>query len=475
MKPKLDKVVRELQRRKSKPVFSAEDVLFSEQLSFVTDPSPYKVAVTSRRSGKTVSCAVDLILTALKFEETVQLYITLSRSNAKRLIWPEIKKMCRKYEIDCHFNEAELSAEFSNNSIIYCSGASDRSEIDKFRGLAIKKVYIDECQSFPSYIEDLVNEVLAPSLMDYAGSLSLIGTPGPIPSGFFYEASRSDTWSAHHWTFENNPHIASKSGHTHKQLLTRELKRRNVKKDDPSIQREWFGQWVLDLDSLVFRYSPELNTYQSLPKGSWNYVMGIDLGYDDADAICVLGWQDKSPTTYVIEEIITRHQDLTSLVEQIETLRKRYDFNKIVIDTAGLGKKIAEEITKRHKITVIPAEKTRKLEYIELMNDALRGGHLKTAEGSRFAQDCLKVEWDRDKSTPDKMRISDRFHSDICDAVLYAWRESYSYTHDPDSLKIAPKMYSKQWAIEESERMEEAALEHFKALEDADKDPFDWG
>jgi hypothetical protein len=142
------------------------------------------------------------------------------------------------------------------------------------------------------------------------------------------------------------------------------------------------------------------------------------------------------------------------------------------MDTAGLGKKIAEEISKRYKISIIPAEKQRKLEFIELMNDALRRGEIMASTSSRFAQDCMKLEWDMDKSTPDKKRVSSRFHSDICDAVLYAWRESYSYTHDT-TAKDAPKYGTKEYWDAEQEKMESEAEEFFLSQEV--KDDFDWG
>lgn len=467
-KANLESIVKELEKRKENP-FILSTYLFDKQYQFVSDPSPFKIAVTSRRSGKSVSCAADLIFTCNENPEVVCLYITLSRSSAKRIIWPELKRICRKFTLNAKFNESDLSIEFiDNGSMLYCSGAADKSEIEKFRGLALKKVYVDECQSFPSYLEDLIDDVLSPALMDHAGSLSLIGTPGPIPSGFFFNASRSSTWAHHVWTFWDNPYIASKSGLSHNTLFDRELKRRGVTKDNPSVQREWFGNWILDTNSLVFKYDVNKNDYTSLPKLN-NFIMGVDIGYDDADAIAVLGWHDKDKKTYLVEEKITRHQGITALVEQIEEIKKRYDITKIVIDTAGLGKKIAEEIIRRHKISVVPAEKSRKLEYIELMNDALRTSQLMIKASSTCADDFMRVEWDLDRSTPDKMRISDRFHSDICDAVLYAWRESYSFTHEAPKASQSLRWGSPEWAQQEQEKLEEQAQEFFEAEAAAEK------
>jgi hypothetical protein len=456
--------LRELEKRTGKKKFEIENILFKEQLAFVQDPSYFKQAVTSRRAGKTVSCVVDLLYTAFHNPEVVCLYITLSRSNAKRLIWPEIKRIDRQYDLGLTYNEQDLSAHMPNGAVIYCSGASDRSEIEKFRGLAVKKVYIDEAQSFPPYLKELIDDVLAPSLMDYAGSLAMIGTPGPVPTGEFFDATKSKTWSSHHWTYENNPHLMEKSGQSHKQLLSRELKRRGVKRSDPSIQREWFGKWVVDLDSLVYHYDEKVNNYKELDPGRYTYLMGVDVGYEDADAIAVLAWSEDTRNTYLVEEVVTRKQGLTELVEQIEALRRKYDVSKIVMDMGALGKKIGEELIRRYRLPVEPAEKTRKNEYIELLNDDLRTGRLKVKKDSQFAEDAMKLEWDLNKSTPDRKVVSTRFHSDICDAVLYAWRESYSFTHQPKAHK--PRAGTREWYDDEVRRMEEAAEEYFKKKEE---------
>lgn len=448
---------KELEKRAGKKKFELDKILFPEQLKFVQDPAYFKQAVTSRRAGKTVSCATDLIYTAHVNPEVVCLYITLSRSNAKRLIWPEIKRINRIYDLGIAYNEQDLSAHLPNGSVIYCSGAADRTEIEKFRGLAVKKVYIDEAQSFPPFLKELIDDVLAPSLMDYAGSLSMIGTPGPIPSGQFYAATESKNWSHHHWTYENNPFIAEKSGQTHKELLDRELKRRGVKRTDPSIQREWFGRWVVDTDSLVYHYDPKINDFKEIERGDYVHIMGVDIGYDDADAIAVLAWSEDTRNTYLVEEVITRKQGITELVEQIEALRTKYKVSKVVMDTGALGKKISEEMIRRYRVPVTPAEKARKSEYIELLNDELRSGRLKARKDSQFAEDSMKLEWDLDKSTPDRRVISNRFHSDICDAVLYAWRESYGFAYAPKPK--SPKPYTPEWYDEEARKMEQAAEE----------------
>lgn len=446
--------------------FNLTQFLFDKQLAFVEDPEPFKVAVCSRRSGKTIACAAHLIHTAINSPNTIGLYITLAAVNAKKLVWRELKKINDEYKLDGSVNDSELSITFRNGSIIYLSGAGDKSEIEKFRGLPIKLCYVDECQSFKSYLEDLINDVISPALLDHAGSLCLIGTPGPVPAGFFYDCSvKSDVWSKHYWTFFDNPHIALKSGKTHQQLLDRELKRRGMTVNDPSIQREFFGKWVLDTNSLLIRYDSKTNDFKGLlDHVKYNYILGIDVGYKDADALAVLAWSEHDPATYLVEEVVTTKQGITELASQIETLDKKYKFGKMVMDMGALGKKIGEELIRRHHLPVEAADKTRKIENVELMNDALRTGKLKAKADSKFAEDSYKVEIDRDKSTPDKIVISDRYHSDIIDAVLYAFKLSPAYSYIKP--KEPPKPGTKEWADQLVDNMwekeKEALMKEFE-------------
>ncbi len=388
-----------------------------KQHAFASDPQPYATAVTSRRAGKTVACAADLLSSALRNPGKTGLYITLSRVNAKRIVWPTLKQINQQYKIGGESNESELMMTFPNGSKIYLSGIKDKGEIENFRGMAIKRVYLDEAQSMRPYVKELIDDVLEPTLIDHDGTMRVIGTPGPVPVGYFYEISQSAFWSHHDFTIWDNPFITNPQ-----KRLDMVLQRRGITIDHPSIQREWFGRWALDVDALVVRYNADINDYQTLPSGiKWDYVVVADLGFDDADAIAVIAFSDKYPDAFLVEEIITVKQGITPLAAQLTDCVTRYKPFKVLGDFGALGKKIASELQSRFGIPIEAAEKSRKLEYIELMNDSLRTGRLKAKKTSRFAQDAMLLEWD--KENPEKPKISDRYHSDIVDSVLYGHRE----------------------------------------------------
>lgn len=440
--------------------FNVTQFLFDEQLKFIEDPAPFKIAICSRRAGKTVACAAHLIHTAINNTNSTSVYITVTGTSGKRIIWKEFKRIVKDFKLPVKTNDIDLSLTFPNDSVIYVIGAKDETEIEKIRGVGIKLCYIDECQSFKSYLEYFIDDIIGPALMDNMGSLCLIGTPGPVETGYFFKCWNQDEgWSKHSWTFwQNFKWPAVVQGHTHAEIFARELKRSGRSDNDPSVRREFFGEWKTDTESLLIRYHDDKDDYGALPPyKDWAYIMGIDVGHEDADAIAILGWNSDSQTTYLIEESIKPKQDVTDLANQIKELDKRYKVSKMVIDAGALGKKIAEELMRRHHIPVEAADKTRKMENVAFLNDALRTGMFKAKSSSTFVKDSRLVEIDREKSTPDKTAVSDRYHSDIIDAVLYAFKLSPAYAWEPTPLK--PKYGTKEWADEQARGMFEAELE----------------
>lgn len=432
-------ILQVLAERKLPASFKLEDICFPEQLAFIRDPAPFVTASCSRRAGKTEVCALDLISTAIQFQGVNCMYITLSRANAERIVWAKLREINETYKLGGEVNLSKLTITFPNKSVIYLSGCKDKGELDNYRGMAFKLVYIDEVQSFKSFIQELIDDVLGPSLADHSGALKLIGTPAPLCTGFFWDTLQSDVYSHHKWTFFNNPFIEIKSGKTHLQVLDRELKRRGVTAEEPSVRREWFGEWTNDSNALVYQYNKTLNHYDDLPELT-DYVIGVDLGSNakgrDKDAIAIIGWHKNKKEVYLVEEFIGKEEGITPLVEKLSEYIKAYNPLKVVMDTGGLGRKIADELRKRHALPIVAAEKTRKFEFIALLNDAMRTKVFHAPSDSRFAGDAYVVQYDYNKCTQDKLVIKSEPHSDIADAVLYSFREALAWLSKPAKTMV---------------------------------------
>jgi hypothetical protein len=163
-------------------------------------------------------------------------------------------------------------------------------------------------------------------------------------------------------------------------------------------------------------------------------------------------------------------QGVTELATQLDRLVKQYNPVALVMDAGGLGKKIVEELKRRYGLPVKAAEKSRKFEYIELLNDALRTGQFLAKSQGLFAQDTRLIEWDKAKNSNERLVISEAYHSDIADAVLYAFRESLHWVSHVVGQPTAP--YGTPEWVEEQEREIIAALE--KQLAEDDDDPISW-
>jgi hypothetical protein len=408
----------------------------------------------------TIGIAADMIDTALYEDAVNLLYITVTQQAARAIIWADLLNIIEEYQISCKIDNNRLIITFPNKSRIYIAGAKDRAEIEKYRGWKLRKCYIDEAQSFRAYIKELINDVIIPALRDLKGSLYLTGTPGPVLAGIFYEYSTSQNWDSQHWTAFDNPHMHDlENDKDLEETLAEERVMRGIDVNDPSYIRETYGKWVEDKDSLVFKFNKATNIYNTLPKeGNWTYIMGVDVGYEDSDAIAILGYNSHHKKVYIVDEFIKNKQNITELVKQIRIMKDIYEPVKIVMDAGALGKKIQEEIRSRHGIHIEAAEKSRKVEFIELLNDDLRTGKLLAPPNSLFEQDSMLVTWDKESiiKNPERPKVSDIYHSDINDAVLYAWRECRHYLSE---MPIKPPKLNTDAYMDELEQKEASEMQ----------------
>jgi hypothetical protein len=71
----------------------------------------------------------------------------------------------------------------------------------------------------------------------------------------------------------------------------------------------------------------------------------------------------------------------------------------------------------------------------------------------------MLVQWDKDSKirNPERPKISDTYHSDICDAVLYAWRECRHYLSEKPKPKtiVNTDAYMKELEAKEAAECEE--------------------
>lgn len=454
-------LARQLQKADVKPIVLNDN--FPKQNAFINDTARYIAAQCSRRAGKTNGLAYRFHKAMAKYPKSQSIYMGLTLDSAKGAMWPAFEEFNERYKLGYQFVESKATIFHPNGAKLRIVGADMKNFIKRLKGRKYPAVAIDEAQDFGAHLESLVDDVLTPSIADYPdGWIATTGTPGPVPQGYFYEVTCNGKFgfSLHNWTLYDNPNMPNP-----KEFVADLIKRKEWSSDHPTLKREWLNHWVLDLQALWIRYQADINDYTVLPtEHKWNYVMGVDIGFKDADALAVLAWSPTCPETYLVHEDIKAKQTISELITQIDQLQKQYNVYKIVLDEGGLGKKIGEEIRRRFGCPLVPADKANKQDNVEFLNDHLRLGRFKAKSNSQFVKDSYVVQIDWEKSTPKRIALKSNFHSDIIDAVLYAFRESYAFSHKPHESKPVPG--TKEWEKAETEKMFQLELEGHQAEQD---------
>ncbi len=451
--------------------------LLPHQLAVVKDPSGYKSALCPRRSGKSWTAMSYAFDQCLRKPGAQVVIVTLTLKSAKTIYWFEMQQFARQFGITLNFYINDLRIDFPNGSRMMMIGAENKQQIEKLRGGKYDLVVIDEAKSYPpDVIRELIYEVVRPALMDRNGTLLMIGTPGNILSGTFFEATfpghkdedgrltsrnyyepepywvnnpdKPYMWSRHFWSLEDNtttPHAWGRA------LADKEMS--GWTDDTPIWQREYEGKWVASEAAFVYAFASLLHTDPDkvcwepdfvngnqfgLPKDEeWHYVLGLDLGWEDDFAAVLGAYNPYDGNLYQVWEYKDNHQDVDQVALHImHAIELAGKVDKIVADAGGLGKMVIETLNRRHGLNIEPAEKREKNDFIELLNTDYHSGRAKILRHGDLSKEKQALQWDIGESSKAKMARTGRLKehpscpNHLADAWLYLWRFSYHYWQD---------------------------------------------
>lgn len=473
-RPQARRILREVTTRASTAnKVDFDSLLFAQQRAFVEDPAKLKAAVCSRRAGKSEGIAHLVLKEMLARKDVLLPYICLTTRQGKQILWPVLRRLNQRLELNLKFNENDLTCRAPNGSQVFIVGGSEASELERLRGPKYPGVVIDEAQAYGPFLRETIKEIIEPATMDYNGWIALTGTPNAACNGYFFDLTNGRTQekcSTHRWTAADNPFIAD----VFPEWIASRKKERNWTDSTPTYMREWLGQWVRDEDGLIYRIRP-YNLVSSLPDvDDWSYVLGIDLGYADSTAFVVLAYSPTSAKVVVVESYKQSGLIPSAVAAHVEALRERFDFDAIVADSGGLGKGYVEEMKQRFGLPILAAEKQRKHAFIEILNGDLHAGVLEIVEGSNqyLIHEASLLQWREDSifinsegnkngKPSDQQRKEDpRFDNHLCDAFLYAYRHCRQWMHEPEHNPAAAG--TPEWHLAEQEAVERADEEEHR-------------
>lgn len=424
--------------------------MFEQQWRFFNDPSQLKAACCSRRAGKTQAAAAWLGAGAEQDGTTMgmSLWIALRRSNARNVGWRALKMMCPEFRLQ--EQDGQLMAFHPNGHQIWFAGCNTAAEVEKFEGFKFRRVVIDEGQTYGGYLKQLIESSLEPTLLDCGGEMALLGRPGILPAGYFYEATKGleqrsqvqcGAWSVHHWTMTDNPYIEAVP-----EKLEDLKQRHGWTEEHPTFMREYRGLWVRDDDAQVYPFDSGRNYYDSLPEAHWYNVLSVDIGWDDATAFVLSCSRPRFPEVYVPYAHKTQAVTVPRIAGEIEALRHRFRISKIVVDTAG-GSKVIAETLKAQGIPCEPARKTDKLTRIHSVRGRLMAGTLlvQRSEARELVEEWQYLPWNEARTDH-----HENFGDDLSDALAQSEGE-HTTLYRPE--EEPPEEGSPEWYDRERKRM----------------------
>ena len=296
----------------------------------------------------------------------------------------------------------------------YCDTENDKY---RYQGAELQFLGIDELTQWPEgWYRYLLSRLRRPSGMPVPLRARATSNPGGIGHEWvkrrFVEAeSRAGAFIPA--GLADNPHT------------DRDEYRKSLSRLDPTTRKQLEeGVWIRDGGGLVYGHFDDVrNVVKQAPERLHHRMLGLDFGIEDENAVAIVGWREHDTCLYVLE-CYRKKAIVSEMCEEVRALERGTGFETIVGDTGGMGKAFTEEMRSRYQIPVTPAEKTNKLGYISLLNDALATGGIRVVESR--CRDLID-EWKTLPWNEARTKESDGFDNHAADALLYVWRASLAF------------------------------------------------
>ncbi len=418
---RLKLIMEELRRRGVFAIPSFLDPSFPAQYKAAMDKSFLKAIQCTRRAGKSTGEGKETLQSMFDVPESNHLYGALTLSTAKSIIWDTLLKELEDRKIGYRANEQQGILRLENKSQLRLFGLdSSYKEMRKILGSKYKTVKIDEAGSITQDLKRICYQMVMPALTDVNGRLTLLGTAENIPKTFFEHVTtgKEPGWSIHKWTAFDNPYIAEKWKEHIEWIdqfnpsfkLTSEYK------------THYLNEWCADDKLLIIRINEDTEIDPVRMIGP-TYILGVDIGYNDACAFTLVAFHSKSPILYVVSSQKEPELDITGTAERIKSYLRSYPIAKVIID--GANKQGVEEMKNRHAIPLIPAEKTDKASFLKILSDDIIQGRVRYFRRAcqSLIDEQMVLQWEDNT----RQREDQRIPNDQNDSFLYAWREARNY------------------------------------------------
>lgn len=496
------------------------EIFYPKQRAFFGSAAKRRATRKTRRSGATTGGCRELLARALEIPGFRATYVTTTRIEARARAWESdtqsgLVDLLRQYGtqldqgsvdtydlagVTCEVRQQELALTFSNGSRVELFGANDEPALNKQRGLAKHVYWIDEAQDF-KWLDRFYKAVIVAAMRDFKGECWLTGTPSRDCVGMFYEITREDPtdewkgWEVHSIAVVDNPYFGATPEERWATTAAAVLVENAWTDDDPDFQREWLARWVKSDARFVYAannvpdhailYAPQRLDANGFPDvtaalldlpgkqgGSareYYCALGCDLGTRAAFAMVGWAWTFEDPNLYELFSWARTGLDYDDMAVFIRAVMQQAHFGLAVADAGGGGKGAVQgwstKWSEKYGLVIKEASKTNKQVAQASWNSDIRKLHCRFRIGSPLLAQMRTHRYKALRNEHGKLEEDPASPRDLCDAGLYAHRESYHFRFSPlgpPPLPGSPAHFARQAAALEAEYDED----------DSDRDPY---
>jgi len=281
-------------------------------------------AALSRRQGKTYIANIIGQLVALV--PGANILIMSPNYSLSQISFDLQRSLIKHFDLEVtRDNAKDKLIELSNTSTIRMGSVN---QVDSVVGRSYDLIIFDEAAL--SEAKEAFNVALRPTLDKENSKAIFISTPRGRNNWFaeFYNRGFNDNypnWASIKATYHENPRISEQ-----------DINEAKLGMSKAEFEQEYMAEFnIFEGQVWSFNYEECTSDLSSLDTSSMDVFAGLDVGYKDPTAFCVIAYDWDSETYYLIDEYLEAEKTTEQHAVVIQTLIDKYDIDQIFIDSAA--------------------------------------------------------------------------------------------------------------------------------------------
>jgi len=363
-------------------------------------------AALSRRQGKTYIANVIGQLVSLVPGSNI--LIMSPNYSLSQISFDLQRQLIKHFDLEVTKDNAKDKViELSNGSTIRMGSVN---QVDSTVGRSYDLIIFDEAALADG--KDAFNVALRPTLDKENSKAVFISTPRGRNNWFadFYHRGFSDEfqdWCSIRATYHENPRISDNDIHEAKKAMS---------------AAEFSQEYLADFNTYEgqvwnFNFETQVGDYEQLDTSNMDVFAGLDVGYKDPTALCVLAYDWDMQKYYLIDEYMDAERTTEQHAIEINKMIRKYNIDYIYIDSAAQQTRF--DFAQNYDISTINAKKSV-LDGIGQVAGIIDNDILHIDQRCSQSLSCVdQYQWD---PNPNLMREKPKHNmaSHMADALRYA-------------------------------------------------------